>query len=178
MILLALGGAMLLVVIDQLTKLYITKHFAIGEIKDFIAFGSHKIISITHIRNSGMAWSMMEGKSLFLIIGPILLIAAVIALMAFGKIRSKLGYVSLVLIIAGGVGNLIDRIRFHEVVDFIKWEVFSFPVFNFADICVVCGAILFCVYYIFIEPVIEKKERDAAAQSEEASDSELEPDNE
>lgn len=170
MIFFALGGAVLLVVIDQLTKLYVTNNFSIGELKELIAFGSHKIISITHIRNSGMAWSMMEGKTLMLVAGPILVIAALIAWLLIAKVRSKLAYISCSLIIAGGVGNLIDRIRLHEVVDFIKWEVFSFPVFNFADICVVCGAIIFCVYYIFIEPKEEKKKISAEMADASAED--------
>ncbi len=151
MLFVSLAAAALLVVIDQLSKLYITNHYAIGQIKELITIAGHKIISITHVRNSGAAWSILQGSTVFLVVLPILLIVALIVLMAMGKVRSKLEYVSLALIIAGGVGNLIDRIRLHEVVDFIKWEVFQFPVFNFADICVVCGAIMLCVYFVFFD---------------------------
>jgi signal peptidase II len=63
------------------------------------------------------------------------------------KVRkgSKLEIVSVAMIIAGGVGNLIDRVRMHEVIDYIKFEPIDFPIFNFADICIVLGAISFCL---------------------------------
>lgn len=147
--LVALGAAALLVLADQVSKLYITNHFALGEVKEFITVFSHRIISLTHVRNSGAAWSMFEGKTVVLVVFPIAIIAALVALMLLGKFSSKVEYASASLIIAGGVGNLIDRLRLHEVVDFILWEPFKFPVFNIADICVVSGAVLLTVYILF-----------------------------
>jgi signal peptidase II len=55
---------------------------------------------------------------------------------------------SIALLISGGVGNLIDRVRLHEVIDYIRFEPINFPIFNFADICVVIGAIMFCISVI------------------------------
>lgn len=171
MLFVSLAAAALLVVIDQLSKMYITNHYEIGQIKELISIAGHKMISITHVRNSGAAWSIMEGKTVFLVVLPIILIVGIIVLMIAGKIKSKLEYASIALIIAGGVGNLIDRIRFHEVVDFIKWEVFKFPVFNFADICVVCGAILLCVYFVFFD----KSDSKTDSKTDEVKDTEGSP---
>ena len=55
------------------------------------------------------------------------------------------------MLVAGGIGNLIDRVRLHEVIDYIKFEPVKFPVFNFADICVVVGALIFAIYIIFLD---------------------------
>ncbi len=165
MIFITLGIAALLVLIDQISKLYILKNFEIGEIKELITIGSQKIFSITHVRNSGAAWSIMEGKTIFLIGLPVLIIGFVMFLLLSGKVKSKFEYVAYALVIAGGVGNLIDRIRFNEVVDFIKWEVFEFPVFNVADICIVVGAFMACFYYIFFD----KDEKKTNAPATEAA---------
>ncbi|MEG1994096.1 MAG: signal peptidase II, partial [Oscillospiraceae bacterium] len=75
------------------------------------------------------------------------------------KIQNKCLIISLVLIISGGVGNLIDRIRLGFVVDYLDFRLINFPVFNFADCCVVIGTALVLIYVFFIEPK-EKKMKD------------------
>ena len=64
-----------------------------------------------------------------------------------------------VMILAGGVGNLIDRLFRGYVVDMFDLTLFSYPVFNFADCCVVVGAILGAVYYLFLYDKYDKKDR-------------------
>ncbi len=147
----------ILTVIDQLIKLAVDRGIELGNVIEVIKFGDLKIFSLTHIRNSGAAWSIMEGKTWFLIALPIAV--CIIGLIYMYKIRngSKLEQVSLAMLIAGGVGNLIDRIRMSEVIDYIKFEPVNFPIFNFADICVVIGAILFCIS-IFITDVVKEKQ--------------------
>ncbi|WP_294488789.1 signal peptidase II [uncultured Ruminococcus sp.] len=80
------------------------------------------------------------------------------------KIRkgAKMEIVSVAMIIAGGVGNLIDRVRMHEVIDYIKFEPINFPIFNFADICIVIGAILFCLSIIISD--VKKSKADKAGK--------------
>lgn len=174
MIFITLGIAAVLVLIDQLSKLYIINNFAIGEIKELISIGSQKVFSVTHVRNSGAAWSIMEGKTVFLVGFPLLIIGFVMFLLLSGKVKTKFEYISYALVIAGGVGNLIDRIRFKEVVDFIKWEVFEFPVFNIADICIVVGAFMACFYYIFIDKDEKTpKKREAVTAETEAVSTEV-----
>ena len=157
--------------IDQLIKFAVVKNIEVGEIIKVIKVGSHDIFSLTHITNDGAAWSMMSGKTWFLIGLPAVVVAAALVYMYKKRRESKLQLISLSLIIAGGVGNLIDRVRIKEVVDYILFEPVDFPIFNFADICVVIGAILFCVYIIFIEGKI-KKSRSAEAAEDKADNNE------
>jgi signal peptidase II len=132
---------------DQLIKLAVDRNIALGETKEFIPH----IMSLTHIRNSGAAWSMMEGKRWFLIGVPIIVIGFAVWYLFKNRGGSKIALVSLALVIGGGIGNLIDRIRLKEVIDYLKIEFFDFPIFNLADICVVVGAVLFCLFTIIAD---------------------------
>lgn len=144
-----------LVAADQLIKLAVTNNLPLnGQPVEVIKFGSFKVFSLTHIRNSGAAWSMMSGKTWFLIGLPVVVLIAAIVYMYKIRKGSKLELVSLAMVLAGGIGNLIDRIRVKEVVDYIKFEPINFPIFNFADICIVIGGILFVICFCFLE---EKK---------------------
>ncbi len=147
MFLLSLIIAAAAAIADQLIKLAVDRSIELYETRRFIPH----IMSLTHIRNSGAAWSIMEGKTWFLILLPLVMIAAALVFIYFNRHGSKLGCISLALVVGGGVGNLIDRVRLHEVIDYLKLELFDFPIFNFADICVVVGAVLFCVYLFFFD---------------------------
>lgn len=157
--------------IDQLIKFAVVKNIEIDEVINVIRFGSHDIFSLTHITNDGAAWSMMSGKTWFLIGLPVAVIIAALVYMYRKRSGSKLQLVSLSLIIAGGIGNLIDRIRIKEVVDYILFEPVDFPIFNFADICVVIGATLFCIYIIFIEGKGQKN-KSSESETEKADNDE------
>ena len=141
----------ILTVCDQILKYFVNLKIDMYETIEVVKIGSVKIFSLTHIRNDGAAWSIMAGKSWFLIGLPIIVI--LIGLVYLFRIRkkSKFEVVSLAILIAGGIGNLIDRIRLKEVIDYIKFEPINFPVFNFADICVVVGGIMFCIYMLIVE---------------------------
>ena len=85
--------------------------------------------------------------------------------------RSKLLSTAIALFIAGGIGNLIDRIRFGYVVDMFELKLFKFAIFNFADICVTFAFVMILIYAIFIDPKIEKKlKAEKEAAKEVASD--------
>lgn len=146
-----------LTVSDQLLKFAVVKNITLNEIHNVITIGGHKIFSLTHVKNSGAAWSVMAGKSWFLIGIPVIII--IIGMIYLFKKRhdSKFLTISLSMLLAGGIANLIDRIRLHEVIDYIKFEPINFPVFNFADICIVIGGILFCIYFIIIDEIKKKK---------------------
>jgi signal peptidase II len=66
--------------------------------------------------------------------------------------------VSTSAVIAGGIANLIDRIRLGYVVDYLEVRFFNFAIFNFADICVVLGAICLVIYVIFLEPKVKNQD--------------------
>jgi len=156
----------ILTAVDQIIKIAVNGGIKLGEVIEVIKFGEVKIFSLTHIRNSGAAWSIMEGKTWFLIALPI--VVCIIGLVYMYKIRngSKLELISLAMLVAGGVGNLIDRVRMGEVIDYIKFEPVNFPIFNFADICVVIGAILFCVSIFITDVVKEKQQKQAESEAE------------
>ncbi len=145
-----------LILIDQIIKIIVNASLSIGEVIEVIKFGDTKIFSLDHVRNSGAAWSMMQGKTWFLVGVPLVVCALGVYYMYRQRNNSKLQLVSLAMLVAGGIGNLIDRIRIHEVIDYIKFEPVNFPVFNFADICVVVGAVLFAVYIIFLDKTDKK----------------------
>lgn len=149
---------------DQLIKLAVVKNISLYEVHEIIKIGSHKIFSLTHVKNNGAAWSIMAGKSWFLIGIPIIIILIGLVYLYKKRHDSKFLIISLSVLISGGIGNLIDRIRFHEVIDYIKFEPIDFPIFNFADICVVVGGVLFCIYFIIIDEINKKKKVDCGAE--------------
>ncbi len=157
---------------DQMIKAYVVKNFAEcrGAIRSYFTFkiGDFKIFSLTHIRNSGAGWSILEGKTVFLTAFTAVVIVAIAAYI-FVR-RKKIGsleLLALLFIIAGGAGNLIDRVRmliegtdsFSGVIDYIKLDFMSFPVFNFADCCVTLGAVLFCLAVVIDEVKNSKEKR-------------------
>ena len=152
MAIIALIVAAILVGIDQLFKILVIHNIEMYESISVIKFGNHKIFNLTYILNDGAGWSIFSGKTFFLIIvTSIFLIVAIVYLFKFAK-KHLLLISSLALIIAGGIGNLIDRIfRDGKVIDYIETKFMDFPIFNFADICVVFGAILLFIYLIFFE---------------------------
>ena len=150
---------------DQIIKFIVDGNIALNEHIDVIP----GVVSLTHIRNAGAAWSMMEGKTWFLVLMPIAVIAAALVYMYRHRSGSKLMMVSLALVMGGGIGNLIDRVRMHEVIDYIKCELFDFPIFNLADICVVVGAIMFCVYMMFFEESAKKDSKKKQSDNADTS---------
>ena len=150
-----------LVAEDQLIKLWVVRSFAVskGAIRSYFTFkiGDFPIFSITHIRNNGAGWSILGGQTVFLVVFTSLILIAIIAYMVIRrKTIGRFELLSLSLIAAGGLGNLIDRFRmiiegtdvFAGVIDYIKLDFIDFPVFNFADCCVTVGAFLFCIVVI------------------------------
>ena len=109
--------------------------------------------------NSGGAWGIFSGKQGFLVLFSVILMIVILYLIIAKKVTNRMAVLSLILILAGGIGNLIDRLMQGFVVDFIQFDFWqSFPIFNVADICVTVGIILFCIYILFIEGKDKKKE--------------------
>jgi len=121
-----------LIGVDQLVKLLVVQNFELFESLELWNF-----IHLTYIHNTGAAFGMMEGARVLFLIFNIVLVAAV--LWAWKKPRMGRYKLSVSLIVAGALGNCIDRIFRGYVVDFIDFTYW--PVFNVADIAVVCGTI-------------------------------------
>lgn len=128
--------------------------FKVLALKYLVNIGSVPIIEdifhLTYVENRGAAFGMFENNQIIFII-------AALAAFIFGlyylykKKLNLLGKSSIILIISGAIGNLIDRVRLGFVVDYFDFKIVWSYVFNLADVFVVIGTILLCVYIIFFE---------------------------
>jgi signal peptidase II len=110
------------------------------------------LFDVVYVENTGAAFNLLEGKRGFLILFAALMLAVIIVYI-FLKRKSTppLVLVGLSLVAGGGLGNLIDRVRFGYVVDYLEFQPFSFPVFNIADISVCMGCGLLLLYFAITE---------------------------
>ena len=150
-----------LVAADQLVK-----HWAVVSLqpvgsKEFIHFGSFKVFDLTYLENDGAIFGSMSGQKWFLIGFTALVIILGFAGMFYALKRSKFLSFSIMLFVAGGIGNFIDRIRYGYVVDMFEFKPFHFAIFNVADIFVTFAFIFVLVYMVFIDPKIEKAKKAA-----------------
>lgn len=144
-----------LIGVDQAVKFFIDQSFEVGESRKFIAFGEHKIFNLTYVRNDGAVFGSMSGQRWFLIgFTSIVILIGIFVLFKYMR-RSKMFTAALILFIAGGIGNLIDRIRLGYVVDMFDFQLFDFAVFNVADMFVVAAIICLFVFFFFIDPKID-----------------------
>lgn len=101
--------------------------------------------------NTGAAFGIFSKSTTFLIILSIIIVVAMLFADFSLKIKTKTYTIGFGLILAGALGNFIDRIALGYVRDFIMFDFWkSFPIFNFADCCIVIGAVLVCVHFIFL----------------------------
>ncbi len=141
-----------LVSIDQIVKQSVTSALATSPITLI-----PKILELTYLENRGAAFGIMQDRSVFLIGLPLIILAGLVWFYkSLGSSKSdKISKVALLLIVAGAIGNLIDRAVNGFVVDMFNFLFIQFPVFNVADIFVVVGT--FCLVIVsFVEG--EKKE--------------------
>lgn len=127
-----------LVVIDQWTKALVLRDLAGGRTVTPLP----GILQFRYVENTGAAFSVLTGRTLFLAVITALVLCIAIGLLALEKIPGVLNQVAVLLMVAGGFGNLIDRVSRHYVVDFIEVLFTRFAVFNFADCCVTIGAVI------------------------------------
>lgn len=135
-----------LVGIDQLIKLWAVDTLAPVGAMPFIPH----LVELRFVLNQGMAFSLLSGKQLFLILATsaaLILVAYELFFRSRGKLLQQIAFI---LVLGGGIGNLIDRVLNGEVVDYINLLFMNFAVFNFADICVCVGVALW-VLVIFLE---------------------------
>ena len=160
-----LYAAALLVMIagDQALKGWTVSHLELGESTPFIP----AIMQLTRVHNYGAAWSSLSGKTVLLIAVTAVMMIAVAVLLIRRVVRHPLGVSACLLILGGGIGNIIDRIRLGYVVDMFDLLLFSYPVFNLADCFVVVGAIAGAVYYLWIYEKFDarKKSNDSPSDS-------------
>jgi signal peptidase II len=141
------GGKMLyaiwtlfFIALDRLTKLW-AERWLLGR-HGGILEALPGVFRFHYAENTGVAFSMLPNGRLLIIALNLLLIAAVIGYLVVKKPKSRLVRLGLIMVAAGGAGNVIDRIALGYVIDFIEFTFVRFAVFNFADICVTVGAAL------------------------------------
>lgn len=130
-----------LIALDQWVKFEIVKNIQLGEVKPFIP----KILSLTYLRNTGAAFSILENQQwLFAVITLVVIGAAIWYLSK--HIKGSVWLLSaLCLIIAGGIGNFIDRMRQGFVVDMFQLDFINFAIFNVADSYLTIGVLVLIV---------------------------------
>ena len=143
--------------LDQWLKAYVSANIPLGEAQPFLP----GIMELRTVHNYGAAWSSFSGMRWLLVAVTTLIVLVVAVLLVKKVVRHPLGVFACYMVITGGVGNIIDRVRLGYVVDMFHFEFWpSYPVFNVADICVVCGAILGAVYSLWVYDKFDKKEDD------------------
>lgn len=144
-----LGLAFLgVVILDILTKEYIITHFPLFSSRPIIP----GLLNLVHIRNKGVAFGILGGaapvwRDILLLLFPIVAMSGIL-IFAFSYPQQKTGtLLSLGGILGGALGNLIDRLRFRAVIDFldISWGSYHWPAFNVADSAITLG-VLFLVF--------------------------------
>ncbi len=113
------------------------------------------ILRLTLLHNRGAAFSMLQNMRWVFVTATVILVVAAVWAFLKKKVTYPLGLWSLAAVVAGAIGNCIDRIRFGYVIDMFETEFINFAVFNIADCFITVGGILFCVYLFFF---YEKKE--------------------
>ncbi len=109
------------------------------------------VFELHYSQNDGAAFGLFPGQQWILIGLTSLLMLVILGVLLSGKFRRyKMVNLCGVLIVAGGVGNLIDRLVHGYVIDFLYFKAINFPIFNLADTFVVCGAVLFLIYFLFV----------------------------
>ena len=146
---------LVLLAADQILKYWITKNLALYESMPLIP----GLVELKYIQNTGGGWSILSDYTWLLSLLTSIILVVVLILLIKGIIRHPLGRWGCVLLLAGGLGNLIDRFRLGYVVDMFNFQFMDFPVFNIADICVVCGMALAAVYYLFFYDKYDAKPR-------------------
>lgn len=139
----------------------ITKYFAVVKLSSVGSVSVIKgILKFTYVENRGMAFGALQNaRWVFLLVSAILIMVVLILIYKYHS-KSSLFDISLGLILGGGVGNMIDRIRLGFVVDFIDFCAFDFWkwVFNIADSSVVVGTILLFIYLLFFDKIFITKQ--------------------
>ena len=149
-----------LVALDQLVKFLVRSSIGLGESVPFLPH----VLQFTYVQNTGAAFSLLEEHTWVLTL--ISLGASILlAVLLFKKVfPHPFAMTCLSVVLAGAVGNLIDRAFLGYVTDMFQTLFINFAVFNVADICVVCGGIAFCAYYLLCHGKEEKRDDPPAAE--------------
>lgn len=141
LILAAIAGA--IITLDQLVKMYVHTHFSLGESITVI----DGFFNLTYVRNTGAAFGLFGEshplfREIFFLSMPPIAVLVILTILRGVSERDRINIIALSLIFGGAIANYIDRLRFRYVIDFLDFHIgthYSWPVFNIADMGIVCG---------------------------------------
>lgn len=136
-----------LVVLDQVTKFFAVTYLKNQPSVDLIP----GVFKLQYLENRGAAFGMLQNGKVFFVFAAVVMLTAIIFVLMKAPVSRKYRpwHVFLVMIAAGGIGNMIDRLRLDYVVDFFYFSLINFPIFNVADIYVSVGTFLFIIFILF-----------------------------
>ncbi len=136
--------------LDQLTKAIIRGWLAVGE-----SWPSDDwLVKLTHVTNSGAAFGILQGQGLFLTVTAVIAIGAIVFYYAYPPLEHGLMRIAMGLLLGGAFGNLLDRVRFGEVTDFVDFP--RYPEFNVADSSIVIGLVIIAGFFVLSERALRE----------------------
>ena len=143
-----------LVIIDQIIKYFVSVYLQpVGSVSVI-----DNLFSLTYVENKGVAFGMFSDMRWVFVALTSVLLAIIIFYMFKKRPKGKFFYVCAALIIGGGIGNLIDRIFYGYVIDYLSLSFFP-PVCNFADYCITAGTIMLVIYLLFFSDVLDSSKK-------------------
>ena len=149
-----LGLSLLVAAVDFVIKILVINNLKPVDSVEVIP----GLFSLKYVENKGAAFGILSNARWIFIVFTIVIIVLLIIIMAKKRIDSKLFNAAAILVIGGGIGNLIDRIFYGYVVDYLSLSFFP-PVCNLADYCITIGAALTVIYLLFYTDFINKKRK-------------------
>lgn len=143
-----------LVIIDQIIKYFVSAYLQpVGSVSVI-----DNLFSLTYVENKGVAFGMFSDMRWIFVALTSVLLAIIIFYMFKKRPKGKFFYICAALIIGGGLGNLIDRIFYGYVIDYLSLSFFP-PVCNFADYCITAGTIMLVIYLLFFSDVLDSSKK-------------------
>lgn len=143
-----------LVIIDQIIKYFVSAYLQpVGSVSVI-----DNLFSLTYVENKGVAFGMFSDMRWVFVTLTSVLLAIIIFYMFKKRPKGKFFYICAALIIGGGIGNLIDRIFYGYVIDYLSISFFP-PVCNFADYCITAGTIMLVIYLLFFSDVLDSSKK-------------------
>ncbi|MDE6620217.1 MAG: signal peptidase II [Lachnospiraceae bacterium] len=139
---------LLLISVDQTTK-----NFAVTKLmnqKPWVVWDG--VFELHYLENRGAAFGMLQGQKIFFVLIAVIILAVIVYVLIktpYQKMYTKL-HITLIFIASGAVGNLIDRIKYDYVIDFLYFSLINFPIFNVADIYVTLSSIYLVILLLFV----------------------------
>lgn len=152
----------IVLILDQLLKFWVTKNIPLDALGAECVELIPGVVHMTNVHNYGAAFNILENARWLLVAVTVLFVIAVIVLITQEIVRGRFGQWALVLVMAGAIGNGLDRALYGYVVDMFELEFMNFAVFNIADIFITVCGILLCLYIVLHK---ESEEEKAAARS-------------